>query len=124
VERYSVNKRRRRRARRFPIGVPLCYRVVGDDVWRFGTSTNMSRSGMLFVGDSPLEPQTRIELTFELPASLPASLPGERGAQVMCRGTITRSRSVNSTDNVATIATNIDAYRLVRIGIDRVSARS
>lgn len=98
----------------------LCYRVVGDDVWRFGTSTNMSRSGLLFVGDLRLEPQTRIEATFELPVSI----PGERGAQVMCRGTIARSSPADRTGDVVTLATTIDAYRLVRIGIDRVSAGS
>ena len=98
VERYTRNKRLPRRARRFPIDVSLCYRVVGDDVWRFGTSTNMSRSGLLFVGDLPLEPPTHIEVTFELPVSI----SGERGAQVMCKGTIARSSPANRGHNGVT----------------------
>jgi hypothetical protein len=114
VKRYIRDKKRRRRARRFPIDVALCYRVLGDHVWRFGTSTNMSRSGLLFVSDLPLDPQTRIEMTFELPVTI----PGERGAQVMCRGTIARSISTHAVDDGVILATTIDAYRLVRIGID------
>jgi hypothetical protein len=114
VANYIRNKRHRHRAQRFVIDVPLCYRVIGEDVWRLGTSANMSRSGLLFVGDLALEPKTRIELTFELPVAI----PGESGAQVMCRGTIARSKTSDRSDTVATIATTIDTYRLVRIGLD------
>jgi hypothetical protein len=113
VER-SIRHSRRRRARRFFIDVPLHYRVVGDDMWRFGTSTNMSRSGLLFVGDLSLKPRTRIEVTFELPVSI----PGERGAQVMCRGTIARSSTAHAVDNGVALATTIDAYRFVRFSVD------
>jgi hypothetical protein len=113
VERH-IRHSRRRRARRFLIEVSLYYRVVGDDVWRFGTSTNMSRSGLLFVGDLSLKPKTRIEVTFEFPVSI----PGERGAQVMCRGTIARSSPAHAADNSVALATTIDAYRFVRFGVD------
>jgi hypothetical protein len=101
---------RRRRAQRFPIEVPLCYRALGDSVWRFGTSANMSSSGLLFVGDMPLEPQMRLEVSFELPVSI----PGERGTQMMCRGTIARS-TTSLTNTLVVVAATIDTYRLVRI---------
>ena len=114
MERYIRNKSQRRRARRFFIDVALSYRVVGDEVWRHGTSANMSRSGLLFVGELPLAPQTRIEVTF----ALPLSIPGERGAQVMCRGTIARSSPVDRVDDAVALATTIDVYRLVRIGVE------
>ncbi len=90
--------------------MPLCYRALGDNVWRFGTSANMSSSGLLFVGEVPLEPQMRVEVSFELPVSI----PGERGTQMMCRGTIARS-TTSLTNALVIVAATIDNYRLVRI---------
>jgi hypothetical protein len=103
-------KQTRRRAQRFPIEVPLCYRALGEDVWRFGTSTNMSSSGLLFVGDVSLDLQMRVEVSF----ALPVSIPGERGTQMMCRGTIARS-TMSLTNTLVAMATTIDNYRLVKI---------
>lgn len=110
VKPFTRKKSRCRRAQRFPIEVPLCYRPLGDEVWRFGTSTNMSRSGLLFVGDVSLEPQTRVEVSFELPVLI----PGERGTQMMCRGTIARS-TASRVNTIIALATTIEVYRFVRI---------
>ena len=99
-----------RRAPRFPIRVPLMFRVHGDAAWRTGKTENISYNGVLFQCEQPVERETRIELNF--------TLPGEntklRGAEVVCHGDIVRRESNAEPRNVIVLAARIWDYRLKR----------
>jgi len=74
------------RAPRFPLRLPLRFRPSGDAAWSEGTTVNISRSGVLFNTDKPLEPQTVLEIQMELPTGIAGELP----ANVICCGPVTR----------------------------------
>jgi hypothetical protein len=65
---------------------------------------------MLFRADAPLEPNTLVELSFQLPLTI----SGERGAQVMCRGAIARTAE-SLAGSEPLIAATIDLYQFVRV---------
>jgi PilZ domain-containing protein len=50
------------RAHRYPLELPLRYRSIGDPQWRTGTTANISRSGVLFKGETALGINTEIEV--------------------------------------------------------------
>ena len=50
------------RAHRYPLELPLRYRSIGDQQWSTGTTTNISRSGVLFQGETELGIDTEIEV--------------------------------------------------------------
>lgn len=74
------------RAQRFPLDLPVRYRRAGEAAWLAGTTENISRSGVLFHADRPLDVNTPIEISIAMPAVAPASAP----AEVRCQGHIVR----------------------------------
>jgi hypothetical protein len=98
------------RAQRFELQIPLRYRADGEDDWHRGTTRNISRSGVLFQGEGWAEPFTCLEMTLLLPRETGV----ERAAEVVCRGTVTRSERRGSEGGGPLIATSISHYRLVR----------
>ena len=54
------------RAQRFPINVPLHYRMNGMTHWLNGTTLNISRSGILFQTDGMIPPRSVLDLQFNL----------------------------------------------------------
>jgi hypothetical protein len=50
------------RAHRYPLELPLRYRSIGDQQWSTGTTSNISRSGVLFQGETALGIDTEIEV--------------------------------------------------------------
>ena len=50
------------RAHRYPLELPLRYRSVGDQDWSTGTTANISRSGVLFQGETAFGIDTEIEV--------------------------------------------------------------
>jgi hypothetical protein len=99
-----------RRAPRFPIRVPLMYRVHGEATWRAGKTENISYNGVLFLCEQTVERETRIEINF--------TLPGERtkqqGAEVVCHGDIVRRESIVEPKSPIVLAARIWDYRLKR----------
>jgi hypothetical protein len=75
------------RERRLKHEVPVLYRTVGTQDWMEGTTENISRSGVLFRSPMSFEPQTKLELKFEMPKEL----TGETSAQVVCQATVRRA---------------------------------
>ena len=75
------------RAQRFKLQVPLKYRLLGESVWRNGTTENISRSGMLFRVEETIQPNAQLEITLMLPAEI-AGLPA---AEVICQGEVVRT---------------------------------
>lgn len=89
---------------RFPIEAPLRYRVRGERTWHRGTTVNISKSGVLFLGEQPVSEGIAIEMSFVLPVAL----AGEPGAKVTCHGLIVRA------SEFPMLAAKISGIRLVR----------
>lgn len=89
---------------RFQVRTRLCYRILGEREWREGTTVNISKSGVLFEAEEPVNLGTRIEMRF----SLPVQTRNEPGTTVTCRGVIVRS------PGYAMVAARISSSRLVR----------
>lgn len=100
------------RATRFAIQLRLRYRAVGDPTWGTGESTNISRTGLLFRGDRPVEARTPVEFSFKLPVAI----PGEPPANVRCLGEIVRHASSEPGGAPELGATILD-YQFVRAGL-------
>ena len=98
------------RARRFALQIPLRYRANGDSHWHRGFIKNISSSGVLFQGEDWTEPSTPVEISFVLPNKM----PGEEPAEVVCRGTVTRSERFRNDVDQSLFATTISSYRFVR----------
>jgi PilZ domain-containing protein len=72
------------RAQRYPVRVPVQYRIQGAESWREGTTENISRSGVLFSGDLPVEAGERVEIQLRLRHS------AESDAEATCLAWIVR----------------------------------
>ena len=100
------------RATRFAIQLRLRYRAVGETTWGTGESTNISRTGLLFRGDRPVEARTPVEFSFKLPVAI----AGEPPANVRCLGKIVRHAP--SAPGVAPeLGATILDYQFVRAGL-------
>jgi two-component system, cell cycle sensor histidine kinase and response regulator CckA len=75
------------RAQRFNLQLPLTYRLLGESVWRNGTTENISRSGMLFRVEETIQPNSQIEINLVLPAEIAGLSP----AEVICHGEVVRT---------------------------------
>jgi hypothetical protein len=75
------------RARRFPIHLPVRYRLARSPEWFKAYTENVSRSGVFFRTDRVFEPTTALDLRLELPVIE----NGERvRAEVVCKGEVVR----------------------------------
>jgi PAS domain S-box-containing protein len=75
------------RAQRFQLHLPLRYRRLGEKSWHDGKTENISRSGMLFQADEPLQPNAQLEINLVLPAEI----AGLSATEVVCRGEVVRT---------------------------------
>jgi PAS domain S-box-containing protein len=75
------------RAQRFQLHLPLRYRRLGEKEWHVGTTENISRSGLLFQADEPLQPSSQLEINLVLPAEI----AGLSETEVVCRGEVVRT---------------------------------
>ncbi len=55
------------RATRFAIPISMLYREAGSPEWREGQTENISRSGVLFRAQKPIDPDTSIEMLIRIP---------------------------------------------------------
>lgn len=74
------------RERRLRHEVPVQFRVKGTEEWSQGTTENISKSGVLFRSPLSMEPETKLELKFEMPKELTGDAP----AEVVCQGSVRR----------------------------------
>lgn len=95
------------RAQRFTIPMTLRYRPAGQQDWKQGTVENISRSGVLFRAQEPVEVQTAVDLTLVLGAP-----GGETPPEVLCWGVIVRREP--RPDDPALLAARIVHYDFVR----------
>jgi PAS domain S-box-containing protein len=77
------------RAPRFQLQLPLKYRQLDEERWHDGETRNISRSGLLFEAEDPLQPNVQLEINLVLPAEIAGLSPTE----VICRGEIVRTQT-------------------------------
>ena len=75
------------RAQRFPIRVPIRYRIPRSRDWFEAYTENVSRSGVLFRAECDFEPTTTLDLRLELP---PINNKDGLHAEVVCKGEVVR----------------------------------
>ncbi len=92
------------RAQRFPIQVPLEYRMDGETAWSKGATINISRSGVLFYSPRILQPDAMIEMRIVLP---PLST-------IVCSGSIVRAESTAFPRAGSLIVASIANYHMTR----------
>jgi hypothetical protein len=79
------------RAPRYPIDLPIQYRLADAPEWHEGRTENISRTGVLIRTAAPLPPRTSIDLLLALPAEV-----GGRGVPVICRGRVVRTEPADA----------------------------
>lgn len=87
------------RARRMRLSGPVRYREFGAEMWSDGELTNISKSGLLFVGSCPLSEGARIEIEFEMPSEICGCI----GRRVRCDAQIVRTGARDRADLAARI---------------------
>jgi hypothetical protein len=71
----------KQRAQRFPIIIPLQYRIAGTPRWLQGMSVNMSRTGILFHAIEKLPTSSPLEMRIDFPFM----------SRLSCRATVIRA---------------------------------
>jgi len=98
------------RAPRFTLQLPVHYRVPGENLWRHGTTENISRSGVLFRTDETLQPHSRLEFSVELPTDV----FGMAATEIQCRGEIVRQVDAAGEEVTPVLAARILDYQFHR----------
>jgi PAS domain S-box-containing protein len=94
------------RAQRFQLHLPLRYRRLGENSWHEGKTENISRSGMLFQADEPLQPSALLEINLVLPPEI----AGLSATEVVCRGEVVRTIQPNGGTVSPALAARILQY--------------
>jgi PilZ domain len=97
-----------RRSQRFPIRMPLRFRVSGDGEWRQGKTVNVSSAGVFFRSLLSADCGTRVEMNF----ILPSSLTKDSGLEVACKGEVVRLELAPGAEGQPSIAVKFSDYRL------------
>jgi len=95
--------RERRRNDRYPLVRDVVYKVImcrGEPKSGRGTTVDISSRGVLFTAQSPLPPDTPVELAI----SWPAQLGGTCGLKLVARGRVVRCQGL-------AVAVEIDEYQ-------------
>src|SRR2546423_6539073 len=96
------------RAIRYPIRMPIRYRLSGELQWREGQTENISRSGVLFRTEHPVAARTAVEMLM----TLPPEISGNDHATVICRGRVVRTEPAHDGEPHPAVAATIAGYRL------------
>ena len=84
------------------------YRLVGEEAWAAGTTVNISRSGVLFEGQTSVDREAAIELVLTMPAEV------ADGARVVARGVVVRGAAPGVADARPAFAATIADYTFIR----------
>ncbi len=95
------------RAQRFQLHLPLKYRRIDEEKWHAGETRNISRSGLLFQAEDPLQPNVILEINLVLPAEI----AGLSATEVVCRGEIVRTVEPNGEKMPPALAAKILQYQ-------------
>ena len=110
--RLDLSPERATRAERFAIRIPVRYREPRSSKWFEGRTENISYSGVLFRAESPLLPETTVEMRIELPVAVLGEVPGE----IVCRGAVVRIEESPISGIPPALAVAIRGYRMARGG--------
>jgi signal transduction histidine kinase/DNA-binding response OmpR family regulator len=94
------------RAQRFQLHLPLKYRRLDEEKWHSGETRNISRSGLLFQAEDPLQPNVILEINLVLPAEIAGLSPTE----VICKGEVVRTVEANGEKMPPALAAKILQY--------------
>src|SRR6266542_997 len=94
------------RGRRYPIQMTLRYRTDAEPQWQEGRTVNISRTGVLFSTNNPLEVRTALQMILKLPAEI----AGDETAEVLCLGRIVRTMPPREPDGSTFLAATISGY--------------
>jgi hypothetical protein len=97
-----------KRAERFPLPLPLRFRISGTSDWFSATVQNVSGSGVLFCADSELAIGTQLELRMAFEAG-DKSYPGE----VIAQAEIVRIAALQTQSTVPAMAARFEKYEIV-----------
>ena len=89
--------------------MPVQFRRPGDTDWRHGLIENISRSGVLFQTDVPVDASTPLEMRM----ALPVGLAGHVGASVYCQAQVVRVLDPAGQRVRPLLAVTINEYRLM-----------
>jgi hypothetical protein len=98
------------RAERFPIHIPVRYRVPHSPEWFEARTENVSHSGVSFRTEHIFKPTTTLEVRLVLP---PTNWDGAH-AEVVCKGEVVRVEQTHGAGIPPTLAVAIRKYRLAR----------
>lgn len=111
-----------RKARRFPIRLPVrVVRVGSEPFLGEGETRNLSSRGVLFVADSGMKVGECIEYII----SLPASQSGEGSAELFCLGKVLRASESSSepgSGRAYAVAATLERYEFLRLARQRDAA--
>ncbi len=97
------------RARRLKLDVPVRYRVKNTSLWSEGTIVNLSQSGLLFQGMTPLPVNALVEMVFEMPEEI----SGQKNSQVLCQGRVIRAKETRDREAAPILAASILDYKFI-----------
>jgi len=104
----------RRRSQRFPLDLPLevKWQGTGGEMQKAAAIRDISASGIYFMVDQPLEPESKVEFYVRLQVE-----GGPRsGVLLHCLGSIVRVESEDPKKPRVGVAARIDRYRFIRPG--------
>lgn len=96
------------RAVRFPVHLPVRYRVPDTGEWIEARTENVSRTGVLIGTDYLFEPSTHVDVRLEVPATKVK----EGHAEVICKGTVVRVEPMGTKRISSAVALEFENYRL------------
>jgi len=91
---------RRDRAQRFPLRLPLEYRITGRSEWETATTQNISDSGILFDAREALKVGALLDLEIRMESDDQQKWP----SQVTAMGSVVRLASVPPEDDLRSVA--------------------
>ncbi len=91
------------RAQRYVTLMSMLYRAAGDPTWHQGRIENVSRTGVLFLAEDLMKPETSIEMVLKLPIEI----AGDTAGTAMCSGRIIRAVAPASLDARPALAATI-----------------
>jgi hypothetical protein len=97
------------RPKRFPLRLPLDFRVLNGERWWRATTVNVSANGVLFRARKRLAPQTPLEVKMQLPPAL----TGDGTVRLLCSGYVVRSSESRLPFGRARIAATFHDFQLV-----------
>ena len=100
------------RAQRFPVQIPVRYRIPHSPEWFETQTENVSHTGVLFRSECIFQPTTMVDVRLEIP---PTNGDGAH-AEVVCKGEVVRVEQTGGARIFPALALAIHNYRFMRKG--------